>query len=72
MERGPIGNIELNQNQHSGDTMDYECFAVEISDNIAHVILNRPDKRNAMNKAFLASFRKSLRTLTRTPEPALS
>ena len=36
--------------------MDYECFAVEISDNIAHVILNRPDKRNAMNKAFWREF----------------
>lgn len=32
--------------------MSYECFKVEISDNIAHVVLNRPDKRNAMNLAF--------------------
>jgi len=32
--------------------MSYECFKVEISDNIAHVVLNRPDKRNNMNPAF--------------------
>ena len=36
--------------------MSYECFAVEIQDNIAHVILNRPDKRNAMNRAFWREF----------------
>ena len=29
--------------------MSYACFEVEIENNIAHVILNRPDKRNAMN-----------------------
>jgi enoyl-CoA hydratase len=32
--------------------MSYECFAVEIKDQIAHVVLNRPDKRNAMNADF--------------------
>lgn len=32
--------------------MTYECFHVDIADNIAHVILNRPDKRNSMNHAF--------------------
>ena len=32
--------------------MSYECFKVEIADNIAHVVLNRPDKRNAMSHAF--------------------
>lgn len=32
--------------------MSYEAFKVEIADNIAHVILNRPDKRNAMDLAF--------------------
>ncbi|MEM7100168.1 MAG: crotonase/enoyl-CoA hydratase family protein [Pseudomonadota bacterium] len=32
--------------------MSYECFAVEIANNIAHIQLNRPDKRNAMNAAF--------------------
>ncbi len=28
--------------------MDYTCFKVEIKDKIAHIILNRPEKRNAM------------------------
>ena len=32
--------------------MSYECFKVEISDQIAHVIMNRPEKRNNMNAAF--------------------
>lgn len=32
--------------------MSYECFKVDITDNIAHVMLNRPEKRNAMNMAF--------------------
>lgn len=32
--------------------MSYECFKVEIENNIAHVILNRPEKRNNMNPAF--------------------
>jgi enoyl-CoA hydratase len=32
--------------------MTYECFQVDIADNIAHVILNRPEKRNSMNHAF--------------------
>lgn len=30
----------------------YECFKVEIADGIAHIVLNRPDKMNAMNRAF--------------------
>ena len=32
--------------------MSYECFEVSIADKIAHVVLNRPDKRNSMNPAF--------------------
>lgn len=32
--------------------MSYECFTVDITDNIAHVVLNRPEKRNAMNMLF--------------------
>ena len=32
--------------------MAYECFEVSIENNIAHVILNRPEQRNAMNMAF--------------------
>ena len=34
------------------DDMTWECFKVDLADNIAHVILNRPDKRNSMNHAF--------------------
>ena len=30
----------------------YECFKVDISERIAHVILNRPEKRNSMSPAF--------------------
>lgn len=30
----------------------YECFTVDITDHIAHVVMNRPDKRNSMNVAF--------------------
>ena len=30
----------------------YECFSVEIKDNIAHLRLNRPDQFNSMNRAF--------------------
>lgn len=32
--------------------MSYECFEVSIADNVAHIILSRPEKRNAMNAAF--------------------
>jgi len=32
--------------------MSYECFKVEISEQIAHVVMNRPEKRNNMNAAF--------------------
>jgi len=32
--------------------MAYDCFDVSITDHIAHVILNRPEKRNSMNAAF--------------------
>ncbi|MBV1906654.1 MAG: crotonase/enoyl-CoA hydratase family protein [Pseudomonadales bacterium] len=32
--------------------MKYECFKVTIEDKIAHVVLNRPEKRNAMSPAF--------------------
>ena len=32
--------------------MSYECFKVSIENNIAHVVLNRPDKRNSMNADF--------------------
>ena len=32
--------------------MSYECFEVTIEDKVAHIKLNRPDKRNSMNPAF--------------------
>ncbi len=32
--------------------MSYTCFDVDIADNIAHVVLKRPEKRNSMNIAF--------------------
>lgn len=32
--------------------MSYECFEVSIADNVAHIVLSRPEKRNAMNTAF--------------------
>jgi len=32
--------------------MSYTCFDLTIEDNIAHIKLNRPEKRNAMNHAF--------------------
>ncbi|MCF8469304.1 MAG: crotonase/enoyl-CoA hydratase family protein [Parvibaculum sp.] len=30
----------------------YECFKVEIKDKIAHIVLDRPEKMNTMNRAF--------------------
>lgn len=32
--------------------MTYECFEVEIDNNIAHIKMSRPEKRNAMNLAY--------------------
>lgn len=32
--------------------MAYECFDVSIEDGVAHIILNRPDKRNSMIRSF--------------------
>jgi len=32
--------------------MTYECFDVSIDNNIAHIVMSRPEKRNAMNAAF--------------------
>jgi len=31
---------------------EYQCFDVEINDAIAHIKMNRPEKRNSMNPAF--------------------
>ena len=32
--------------------MPYECFEISIADNVAHIVMSRPEKRNAMNAAF--------------------
>ena len=32
--------------------MSYECFEVSIDQNIAHIVMNRPEKRNNMNATF--------------------
>ena len=32
--------------------MSYECFEVSITDQVAHIVLSRPEKRNSMNPAF--------------------
>lgn len=32
--------------------MTYDCFDVSITDKVAHIVLSRPEKRNAMNAAF--------------------
>ena len=32
--------------------MNYECFKVSIDQNIAHIVMNRPEKRNNMNATF--------------------
>ncbi len=32
--------------------MTYECFDVTIENQIAHIVMNRPEKRNAMVPAF--------------------
>ena len=32
--------------------MNYTCFDVSIENHIAHIILNRPEKRNSMTRLF--------------------
>lgn len=32
--------------------MSYQCFEVTVKDDIAHVVMNRPEKRNSMNADF--------------------
>ncbi|NNE58180.1 MAG: enoyl-CoA hydratase [Hellea sp.] len=32
--------------------MNYECFEVSIENQVAHIVLSRPEKRNAMNLSF--------------------
>ncbi len=43
--------------------MIYECFDVSINNNIAHIQLSRPEKRNAMNAAFWADLPEIVRDI---------
>ena len=43
--------------------MSYECFDVSVRDRVAHVILNRPEKRNSMIPAFWDELPKIIRDL---------
>ena len=47
----PVGCL-LFKPDPRGKPMSYECFEVSFRDQVAHVVLNRPDKRNSMNPAF--------------------
>ena len=43
--------------------MTYSCFDVGIDNQIAHITLNRPDKRNSMNPAFWSELPKIVREI---------
>lgn len=43
--------------------MSYECFTVSIEDQIAHIRLSRPEKRNAMSESFWADLPKIVRDI---------
>ena len=43
---------------------DFETITVSITDQIAHVVLNRPEKRNAMNKAFWVEFPAAIKAIS--------
>ena len=43
--------------------MTYTCFELNVSDNIAHIILNRPEKRNAMIAEFWAELPEIIRDI---------
>lgn len=47
--------------------MSYQTLLVELSDHIAHVRLNRPDKANAMNELFWDEFRDAMEWVDSTP-----
>ncbi len=38
--------------------MSYECFEVSIKNQVAHIVLSRPEKRNAMNLSFWSDIQK--------------
>lgn len=43
--------------------MSYECFNVTIANNIAHIEMSRPQKRNAMSRAFWAELPEIIRDI---------
>ncbi len=43
--------------------MAYTCFDVTIENNIAHIVLSRPEKRNAMSRAFWAELPEIIRDI---------
>ena len=43
--------------------MTYECFDVSIADKVAHIVLSRPEKRNAMNLPFWEDLPKIVRDI---------
>lgn len=48
--------------------MNYQTLAVSLADGVANVVLNRPDKSNAMNRQMWDDIRDVFRTLDETPE----
>ena len=47
---------------------EYKAFKVELSDKIAHVQINRPEKLNAMNADFWSEIRDIFAWVEATPE----
>ena len=43
--------------------MGYKCFDVSIADNIAHIVMSRPEKRNAMSPEFWKELPKIVRDI---------
>lgn len=43
--------------------MTYECFEVSVTDHIAHITLNRPEKRNSMIPSFWSELPRAIREL---------
>ena len=48
--------------------MNYQTLAVSLADGVANVVLNRPDKSNAMNRQMWDDIRDVFRKLDETPE----
>ena len=52
----------------SGLLMNYQTLAVSVADGVANVVLNRPDKSNAMNRQMWDDIRDVFRKLDDMPE----